>query len=411
MLEAFKEGSKLLVVPTALLYLLGFLCVTGYYGQFGIVTFEIANARFLIAGMLVAVALGFAAFGAWRLCEHVANAILSNRLSNIRTRLWLYAAVVFYPWFFGVILTLLLSISQRGTVGSRLQLKLTPMFGSFDFVGGPLAKLFGTPNDLAWIAFYSANLAGWMLIAWILVEAGRELAHLMGFKMIVGNRSEAKSALTLQASTEVDGQAVSVAAPALAARSDAPQARLIRALDIAAISVLVILFVYSTAKIYSEIFDLQTVGATLTLNIGLTFAWQYSATIFLFILFAPMVRRDQPTALRDLAKEFLNFDRFSDVFQYVVVPLVALVFFFGATIFPRIPFSLGGGEPREVRVLTSVGEWQSGKKVYLLGESSEFLFLITTDGQDARSFELNKREVVEVRTRSTSITPALMYVF
>ncbi len=50
MLDRLKDISSILIIPTAILYFLGFVCITSYLAQFEIVSFDVVNARYLIAG-------------------------------------------------------------------------------------------------------------------------------------------------------------------------------------------------------------------------------------------------------------------------------------------------------------------------------------------------------------------------
>ena len=50
MLENLKELSKVLLIPAAILYFFGFICITAYLARFGIISFDIVSSRFIIAG-------------------------------------------------------------------------------------------------------------------------------------------------------------------------------------------------------------------------------------------------------------------------------------------------------------------------------------------------------------------------
>src|SRR5690348_6037752 len=67
---------------------------------------------------------------------------------------------------------------------------------------------------------------------------------------------------------------------------------------------------------------------------------------------------------------------FSNIGYQLVVPFFVSLFFFGQTVFPRIPFTIGGGSPREIKVVLKfeTTKLEHGK-LFLIGESAQFLFV------------------------------------
>jgi hypothetical protein len=93
------------------------------------------------------------------------------------------------------------------------------------------------------------------------------------------------------------------------------------------------------------------------------------------------------------------------VVQQLIVPVVSSVFIFGATLFPDIPFAIGGGEPRAVTVKTKPpAESFEEKHLFLIGESGKFLFLV--ESSQHRAVQLSKDSVVYIELKRSS-APAL----
>src|SRR5215469_14225167 len=94
--------------------------------------------------------------------------------------------------------------------------------------------------------------------------------------------------------------------------------------------------------------------------------------------------------------------------QVAIVPMLVAVFAFGATIFPRIPFGMGGGGPREVILKTKLpSDPFEGKKLLLIGESNQFLFLVEHTPTGGRALQLNKDAVnyLEIKNDSSGAQP------
>jgi hypothetical protein len=67
LIEKITAASQYIVVPTLALYLLGFLCINAFLSRFGIVDFDIVNARYLIAGVFPMFGLGISLAVGWNL--------------------------------------------------------------------------------------------------------------------------------------------------------------------------------------------------------------------------------------------------------------------------------------------------------------------------------------------------------
>jgi hypothetical protein len=66
LLARLSEASRSILLFGVLLYFFGFLTISSYLARFGIASFDILNARFAVAGVLVLVPLVFVFWVAWQ---------------------------------------------------------------------------------------------------------------------------------------------------------------------------------------------------------------------------------------------------------------------------------------------------------------------------------------------------------
>lgn len=65
MMDKVKDASKILFTIGVVLYTFGFITISSFWGRFGIITFDIINARFLIAGFFCLFSIVVSAGLAW----------------------------------------------------------------------------------------------------------------------------------------------------------------------------------------------------------------------------------------------------------------------------------------------------------------------------------------------------------
>lgn len=90
--------------------------------------------------------------------------------------------------------------------------------------------------------------------------------------------------------------------------------------------------------------------------------------------------------------------RIFELSSYNLIPIVAALITFGQVIFPRIPFAVGGGQPRPAVIEKFDGKTFGKGNIYILGESSQFLFLVDINKKSSQAFQLNKDEVQSIQT-------------
>jgi hypothetical protein len=406
MLDQLKEASKLLIIPTAVLYLLGFVCITGYYGQFGIVTFDLANARFLIAGIYVAIALGAVLLVAWPLRTLLSPAIEFGVFKDVRMRLALYVLFLISTFVAAFLVHRILSFGRQSAFSTGPLFDFIPILGQADFVGNQLLGLSAKDNDLVWIALYTVDVAGLALFAWIVFELVRIVADAIWRPVSARPALDSKAGpLNFHASP----MTVALTAPSVPSKALEPLAaswaRALVGVEILVVVLLVVLFAHAFLKIRSDLFDLRALEKPQELSFALVYAWMYGTTIVvLFFLVAQ--KRLSKTEFSFLG---LDINNFNGLVQFLVLPILSSIFLFGGAIFPRIAFSMGGGEPHEVTVTTKTGEWEKDAgRTYLLGESNQFIFVVAHKGQGIAAYEISKDQIAHFRTRilrSTKPTP------
>jgi len=177
---------------------------------------------------------------------------------------------------------------------------------------------------------------------------------------------------------------------------------LILVVDLFFVSIYFALGVYSAFKLGTALIDSNTFYHPHGLTISLVVAWAYSSIIGVY-LFLFNINPSAEQLLIDFPKYIKNFGTLQLTLQQLVVPILGSLFLFGATIFPLIPFSIGGGEPREVTIqLRDQDNQFTADKMYLLGESDQFLFVVAenNDSSSTKSFEINKSEVAYIQVNS-----------
>lgn len=398
MLAQLQEISKVIAIPVAALYFLGFVCVMGYLSRFGIVTFEIVNARFLIAGLFVLLALAMSLFSAW----HIFRLLADVRSASIERRLFTWGAIIIIPLGMAAILSIVFAAGRRLTGGADVKFQFHPAFGEYDL----FARLLTFPmsdRELEWLV--KTVLNGWLYA----LASSLLISIALGFVLIVrrvqvwfvgAEQSGAGATTTAEARSEH-----SVAVPPSATREGAGLRWLRRSVlplvEIPCVLLALLLVFYSYLKLRAELVDVSTVGTAHALDISLLFAWVYGTAVSVVVAlwisqidFSDVFSSEGRIA-RDPAK-------WPEVVQWLVAPVLLSVFIFGGSVFPRIPFSIGGGEPREVVLQTSDGDWEGaniGRK-YLLGETSQYFYVVSVGDKGGTAFQLSKSIVKYIQTHS-----------
>jgi hypothetical protein len=158
---------------------------------------------------------------------------------------------------------------------------------------------------------------------------------------------------------------------------------------------------YSVAKIRANIADFDTIAALPASDFGLTFAWLFSNSIVVLLvakLAHLSVKSTDPIAIAGHAirKDFVITGAF------FIVPVITHILSFGAAIFPHIPVALGGGEPRPALLFRSGAD--DPTQVILLGEGSDFVYAIGTQGNRYVALQISKGEIQSLQLKDEFIS-------
>jgi len=379
MFDKLQALARVMFIPTIALYLGGFICMTGYLGRFGIVTFDVVNARFLIAGLHVLLAEFLAVWISWKIYKAQLDRAVYTYARSIE-RYVLYGELLFSPYVASIGLHFLYGAADFTKMSSPESFHWRPWV-QWD-VAGAILRFIGIQGFGASLAFYL------MFYGTLVVLLG------VAIVILIHRRKR------LQPETRIEPAAPVAKVASATKLPDTLRMRLILAfVDVVLVSLIISAGIDSWWRIRSEIVD----GASLnSLDFDIAYnplrAWFY-ATIFSILLFLIGL----PKGLAQLSPsnfgQWLDPSNFADALSRFATPVLASMFLFGATIFPRIPLAIGGGMPRHVTVSIKGGDQSFGAgDRYLLGESSQFLFIVQVTGSAGRAFQINKDFIEAVQT-------------
>jgi hypothetical protein len=395
MFEKLQAVARLMIIPTAVLYLCGFICMTGYLARFGIVTFDILNARFLIAGLHALLPLSFSLWLSWKVYKAQLDKNVYTYLGSL-LRFIIYSELLVTPTLVALGFNALYTTADFHKMSNPDAFHFGPL-GKWDLVGHLLSHLelgFGTK-----LAFYFCFYG-------LLVVLPLFVLVLLLVRTVKRNNAQ------LPAPSN-DGLPLAQAAPPAQFpltvkffENDGVRNRtIVLAVDVVAIGILAAAGIYSWWRIRSELLDANTLD-NLAFNSGLLVAWLYTTTFsILFFLVA------LPAGFAQLNfsnfGSWLNPSNVADALYRLVAPGLAALFLFGATIFPRLPTAVGGGMPRQVSLYLKEPDRQfaPGRK-FMLGESSQFIFIVQISNRQRRAFQLNKDAIEALETWETNLPAA-----
>lgn len=395
MLKRIEEVSKALVVLGAILYLFGFITINSFLARFGIVSFDIVNSRFVFAGFFSFISTGFVIFIAWKLYQETPlSSIFDLKNTNIGIRISKYMNIGFTILISeGILLTLLkLGKSYSATPGSVII--YARLFGAHDLFGSMIEKLKPDGFGIYWFLVKgSLNIFLYVFLIYagvFLINRALKFISKSGEK-VVKVPSEIK---VPQVNSESPPPTPQISKPS----SVQPSHFFWTCVDLTIIGCFLILGLYCYTRIMVDLVDVRAFQSGFDLTDGLVFSWfyLYVMTVYLFLNtnFSSMVKKPISEIF-----ETKNINSLSFGLQQSVVPIVGGLVLFGQAIFPRIPFMIGGGEPRLVKIVSKEALPFKEGKVYVIGESSEFIFLSVEDSGNLTAFQINKSEISYIQTR------------
>ncbi len=381
MFEKIKEISKVLILPGVILYGFGFVVVTSHLARFGIISFDVISSRFIIAGIYPLIGLSLVFSLAWTAYKTLpASEFFENK--NFRSRLNSYLLLPPFIYTMSLILSQLFDLGRYSAPTDLKVLYFKPWLGKFDFIARVIDKINIKTVSYSFLLKYFIYIFTYVFI-FITVAA---------VAMWLWKKFKSPSSMGDKISVDVSPEPVK--------REEklglAPWRVFVS--DWFFISALITLFIYSFLRLRTELFDFNSFRYGTNLNSNLVFVWFYSS-VFSIYVFLNIVRFPKEKITQAIVKDLYT-PNAQYAFQQLLIPVLTSLFLFGATIFPRIPFSTGGGQPREVRIQTKsdINIFNKGDKVFLIGESNQFVFVVVTN-KDAKALQINKDAILYIETK------------
>lgn len=381
-LKPVNELSRLLILVISGCYVLGFVTVSSFLASFGILSFEVLNAQYIVAGVITIVPLSAAFLIAWEIHRYITLETIFEH-KGISKRLDNYLWGNMYIWILSVSLVSVFNIGKRDLSLSAHAVDYSPLLNNyFNVIDRAVAFLLSTTPLLVFlvssvvkIAFLGGSI---FLLLTVVTYLWRKL-----FRRKFGDDS---SKTVNKKHKEKNHGATSLF--------------FLRLLEIFCLSVSFSLafYVYRSIKVY--FFNPAWLPDS-TLTTEIMFAWFFSAVVIAYYVILNLLVPLRSCGFKKLRKIRLFPLVHSVVYFGLFLVLIALVSF-GQVIYPRIPYGIGGGQPRQVRVYTDDNDRfgvNSNSEVYLLGESRNFIFLTTKDeNSPIRVLQLKRDNVEAIET-------------
>lgn len=391
MWEKLKEYSKYAFIASGLLYVFGFISTSSFLGHFGIVSFDVFSSRIIVAGLFSLISILLII-----LINHkyILNILPSEifKQGSFKTRFFSYIWIFFITYFISNALVILLNAFKYTAPGKESDLIFTSSkydimnFGLFidDYIK------FKSPS-LDYIFTLSFTLFLYALCLYLVVEI--TYRSNIAIAKYYGSHFVSKAE---KPSVQINDDNLNTREPRWY------ETELLKILEILLLMFSIALATYAYHKIKVAIFDFNSFDDT-ELRVGLFFSWSY---VFLFAsyIFLGIINYKKETRIDDFAKRYINNP---DILLYnltqAIIPVIIALWIFGQVIFPRIPYSIGGGEPREVVIGTKTDSRFQDKdaKIYQIGESQKFIYIVMIKNNKSDVYQVNKDTIDFVSTITT----------
>jgi hypothetical protein len=397
--ERIFELSKFSFLLVIVLYILGFITISSFLGRFGFVNFDIVNARYIVAGVFPLAMLTLAIIFAWFL--YTRDDFDKAKICKKQVERFIY--FYFFPpilWVISVLLVNVLTFVKDKPAQNAYNIKFTPFFISFlfknDFIGNFVGKINFSKESI----FLNCVLKNFFYYSsWLLIIVGLFclIIYLLRFfkkkEPASGKVENIKKVEVKDAVTDIVNEHKKIGVFS---------GGLFWFLLIDIIIYYVIIGIFSFRKIYTELFDFNNVS-NFELTSGAIFAWLFSTSLMFFILFFTLKvpkKKISKDYFFSLFKSMGNINGVTIGIQWMLLPLISSLVFFGWVIFPRIPFSIGGGEPRKIELSTKIEIVPNFETLYLVGESNSEIFVVGKNKAKITSLQINKSEISLIKINS-----------
>lgn len=276
MFDKILTFSKILTFLGVVFYFLGFLTVTSFLARFGIVNFQIFNARFIVAGVITCVSMLMVGALAWHMyASFPITKIFDYTKWSLRfvryftLPLLVSGASIGLIWFF--------NLGKYEAPVTTEALNFKPSFGAYDFIGEYINKIHLSNLSFDYILKYTLYILFFVFLGFII------------FILLDIIKRNIWSSAIGPASNSPQAEDNIVSPP-----TEKPENRYLQLLlifiEVSLIAVLLVIEFFSVHKIGISLFDFQNLQSPSGLTIGLMFAWVYNSafiTYFSLIFFAP----------------------------------------------------------------------------------------------------------------------------
>ena len=401
MFEQIKEASSKILIPTLALYFFGFICITSFLSRFGLSDFDILNARFLIAGLYPSISIAAAATFAWYIYNglKIGGFITYERAKD---RYKFYFTYLFFLYIFSAALSSLFNIGTYIARQDKFSLVFFPILGRYNVIASLLNRM-----SFSWSIGSEFIVKTAIEIAFALISiltAGIFLFYVSKAIIRIGKAflkwlRKPSPAASMPPQTDVNQSPATATPQAPPVAIPATRKYVIWVIDLVIISFFVALLIYSSIKLHSSLYDFTSFSEPPGVTTPLLFAWLYDA-ISLFLFFMHFIKLAPGQLSLQLLFQFHRPQLMPWAIQQFVVPVLAALFLFGSTVFPRIPFSIGGGQPRAIAISLKEDkpDLRQGE-TYLLGDNSEFVFIAHLADDADKAYAINREAIEYLETK------------
>ncbi len=376
-LTKLQQLSQSIFLFLGLFYCIGFLTVNSYLSVFGIVSFDIINARYLIAGLLSLIPVPLIVFIGWSLDRRKLAPPLREK--DISQRIITLFLLPTFPLLYSTVLVVLFQIGSKHLLESS---SFFQGFGSYSILNIIYPSLIKSTSLNAEFVRILVDVSLTMIVCISIYHVFKFFKKGDLFSKKLNNVSEEKKSEHINKPMSPFSLWTS---------------RCIEAFFLAGNYALVLVSIKNLSR---NTLSFATLSSH-ELNFTLMFSWLYLFLISYWFFTDNIIKALIKKEIREKFFSTLDsHDWFSIIFT-VVIPTILLFFTFGRVIFPRIPYAIGGGEPRKVTVKTlhpSQFNTDNTSDIYLLGESSQFIYLVSVNKNSGHAYQLNKDEINTIST-------------
>ncbi len=399
MLEKLKNISKIIFLVATVFYIFGFITISSFWGRFGIITFDIVNARFLIAGFFCVVSIIVCLLLAWVVYKRAPFKDFFNT-EKWRDRFLGFFGIWGLLYSAGAVLTSLLNLGSYQPPAVETSLKFSNVTG-FDYIGIFIKNHINLGNGgYDYVIKVTLEMFSYIFLVFLLITAC----------VIIHGWFPKKDKKSLVSVDQASPEIVTEKAQDILVTDKKPLNKYLLLLmvnvEILAICGFISLYIFCISKVGTAFIDFSTIQNEPKLTATLYFSWLYVLVMTTYVFLNISFKNDSFSNF-NLFKKIENITNYDDLIRQIIIPIFSAAVVFGWTIYPRIPFAFGGGQPRLIQLqLTTPLNVSSTSKVYLLGESSQFVFVAIVNKINSEALEINKNQIEYIQTKTLSVTSA-----